>query len=379
MTSSLRWSFVSYQPIAFIYQLLCFNAIAARLPVWLVIYTLFPGLRPHRKWSIRQSVMVRLVRAVLNVSSNIGITQALSLKARKEKDRFSCIEPFPASFYKEPLKSGLEPAVIGGTWYPGPWSKGLLDSNGSVVLHLHGGAFVIGDGRFHATGFLSNTLIRNACVDFVFCPQYRLCGYGSLNPFPAALQDALTSYLHLIRNLGIPPSQITVSGDSAGANLAIGLLRYLGDYGAELEIPLPASAVMLSPWVSPHNSIGPDITSTSNPHWSTDYLPHSFTKWGANTYAQMYSTANPYISPLGNPFTTSVPIYVNIGAAEMLEIDVTRWTKEMMRLEGNRIEVSYEENAPHDTLLVGNVLGWEESARNVAYDIGSFIRKNQLA
>ena len=56
-------------------------------------------------------------------------------------------------------------------------------------------------------------------------PQYRLSS-NSHGEFPAALQDAITSYSSLL-NMGISPQRIIVSGDSAGGHLAISLLRYL--------------------------------------------------------------------------------------------------------------------------------------------------------
>ena len=60
--------------------------------------------------------------------------------------------------------------------------------------------------------------------------------------FPAALQDALTSYVYLIFDLAILPSNIILSGDSAGGHMALQLLRYISDHGAELSLPLPQCA-----------------------------------------------------------------------------------------------------------------------------------------
>jgi len=88
------------------------------------------------------------------------------------------------------------PATVGGTWYPSAYSSSnsSLKETETVVLHFHGGAYVGGDGRFDDCGFLASTLIRHAgCQPHLL---YRLSGAPVYGRFPAALQDALTSYLY---------------------------------------------------------------------------------------------------------------------------------------------------------------------------------------
>lgn len=71
--------------------------------------------------------------------------------------------------------------------------------------------------------------------------DYRLAWYA---PYPAQIIDAIAAWAHLVENLDIPPSNIVVSGDSAGANLAIALVRHLRD----MKFDLPAGLVLHSPW-----------------------------------------------------------------------------------------------------------------------------------
>jgi hypothetical protein len=49
----------------------------------------------------------------------------------------------------------------------------------------------------------------------------------------------------------------------------------------------------------------------------------------------------------------------------------------MKGVDGNVVELNYEEGALHDTFLLGAVLGFEESARNTALKAGKFIKRNQ--
>lgn len=339
------------------------------MPFW-TISAAIPSLRPHPKWTAKQAFMVRVAYAVLDIDARIGITEQLSLEKQKEGDRFQVIKPSSEDVYKGPLASDIKPDVIGGTWFPQA-PVGDLASK-LVVLHFHGGAFVQGNGRTEQCGFLAKTMVTQGGADFVFSVQYRLSGYSGLNPFPAALQDALTSYLFLLNDLKIPARQIVVSGDSAGGNLVIAFLRYIQEFGVQLNISPPRCAALLSPWVAPL-----DHDFTGNPNRVSDFLPASFLIWGARTYAGHLPNAasHPYVTPLGNPFATTVPILVNSGTAEIFFDANLRWTDEMRGITNNVVELHREDAAVHDTSLSGQLLGFEESARGVAERIGVFIRQ----
>lgn len=274
------------------------------------------------------------------------------------------------------------------------------------MLPSKGGAFVLDLPLASPTGFLAKTLVEHAKVDAIFAVRYRLSAYGGKNPFPAALQDVLTSYLYLVRTLRVDPAGITVSGDSAGGNLVIGLLRYLEEHGAALGIPKPGRAFLVAPWVAPGHSFQPvpmpsasasasapgqlehrAASLDSHPRSRTDYLPASFLQFGATVYSPRGGVddgrKDPYITPLGHPFRTSVPVLVSVGSLEILESDVTAWVEEMRAYrqgagEGAAaLEMYYEEGAPHDTLLCGGSLGFDASAVKVASKLGEFIEKTR--
>ncbi|KAH9997689.1 alpha/beta hydrolase fold-3 domain-containing protein [Xylariaceae sp. FL0662B] len=361
---------LSHQPLKIIFQLTYIGTIAVRLPVWIIV-ALVPWFRPHPKWTPKQTLIARLTYAVTDMRSRIGLTEPLSLEQGEEGSRFQTIEPFPSERYQGPLASGTRPAAVGGTWFPRAFDADAAPKN-IIVLYFHGGAYVKGDGRIDFCGFSGKNWVERSGADAVFSVQYRLSGYSGLNPFPAALQDALTSYLFLLDRLRIPAHQIVVSGDSAGGNLAIALLRYIEEFGSEFRTPVPRCAVLLSPWVAPF-----DYDPSGNPNRGTDFLPMSFLKWGANTYAGHLpdAAANPYITPLSKLFTTPVPIFANAGSAEIFLGAIARWAEEMRQVRNNDVELNLEDAACHDTFLLGEVLGFEDSAREVADKIGAFIRK----
>lgn len=253
------------------------------------------------------------------------------------------------------------------------------------LSRVKGGAFVLDLPLASPTGFLAKTVLANAKVDAVFAVRYRLAAYGSKNPFPAALQDILTSYLYLVRTLNIDPAGITVSGDSAGGNLVVGLLRYIEEYGEKLGIPKPGRAFLVAPWVAPGNSFQmlDEVELDSHPRSQADYLPASFLRFGATVYSPHgvdEGMKNPYITPLGHPFRTTVPVLVSVGSLEILEPNVTAWVKEMRAYGASEesLELYYEEGAPHDTLLCGDSIGFDGSAVKVASKLGEFIEKTWM-
>ena len=185
----------------------------------------------------------------------------------------------------------------------------------------------MGDGRTEASGFASKMLIRHSGATHVICPQYRLStlpASATSNPFPAALQDSLTAYLYLINVLKISPRDIVLSGDSAGANLAISLLRYITEYGADLGIPSPSACLLWSPWINPSDASASYVYD--NDHYTSDYISAPFTKMGLSCVSiRVQSPDQPYISHKNRPFETSVPLWINTGGTEVLYYDNVKW------------------------------------------------------
>lgn len=303
------------------------------------------------------------------------------LKPGAEKERFVTFKPAKEGFYKGPLSSNedVKPVEIGGTWYPAPLSATSDKSNIKVIYHVHGGAFVMGDGRTQASGYFAKKLLKHTPATHVFCPQYRLStlpASKTSNPFPAALQDSLTGYLYLLNDLKVPPKNIVFSGDSAGANAIMSLMKYIVEYGSDLPTPLPnpAAAFLWSPWIDPSNCSGSYVHDNAN--YVSDYISPPFTTWGSSAYAGLAGLpilTHPYISHKNRTFKTDIPIYVNVGGAEVLYADVAPWA-ELMQKAGNDVEIYVEKIVSHDALLVGNVTGFEKEATNSAKKAGEWVK-----
>lgn len=276
----------------------------------------------------------------------------------------------------------MKPKDVGATWYPASLRAEDVEGKGKeevlVVLHIHGGAYVIGDGRTANSGYMLSLLHKHTPATHVLAPQYRLSKLqkkgGEGNPFPAALQDALTSYLYLLNTLGIPPSRIVLSGDSAGANCAIALLRYISEHGSALDIPAPRAALLWSPWVDPTDAREESVTR--NPNYATDYLSHAFIEWGVKAFTagrMAVLKTDPYVNVGVEGFKTEVPLYVNVGGAEILLGAGRRWAEMMERVEGNTVVFDVEENVPHDVMLVAPTVGFKREAVACAKRAGEWL------
>ena len=102
-----------------------------------------------------------------------------------------------------------------------------------VVVNFHGGGFTMGrpsdDARWAAT------LVRNLSA-VVVAVAYRL---APENPFPTAVEDGVCALLHISAHadaLGLDARKISLSGFSAGGNLAFTILLRLQTYLESLAL-----------------------------------------------------------------------------------------------------------------------------------------------
>ncbi|KAJ5123841.1 Alpha/beta hydrolase fold-3 [Penicillium bovifimosum] len=125
-----------------------------------------------------------------------------------------------------------------------------------VMLYIHGGAYFFGSVDTHR--YMMQRHARKL-RGRVFAPAYRL---SPQFPFPCGLHDCMAAYLWLLKSY--EPKEIIIAGDSAGGGLALSMLVMMRDQG----IPLPAGAILISPWVDLTHSF-PSIVE-NNPG---DYIP----------------------------------------------------------------------------------------------------------
>ena len=101
-----------------------------------------------------------------------------------------------------------------------------MKSNEKGLLYLHGGGFQIEGTAVHLR-MISNMIYQTGhlavYVKYGLAPKY---------PFPIGLEDCYHAYLWMLKNhemLHLDPTHISVAGDSAGGNLAVGVAMLARD------------------------------------------------------------------------------------------------------------------------------------------------------
>ncbi|PWY63316.1 alpha/beta-hydrolase [Aspergillus eucalypticola CBS 122712] len=323
-----------------------------------LIYYLPRFTRPHKTWTYRQVIAVRLYSLGLNHLTAIQYHAPKTLTPRREGDRFIIISP-PDTTTSDQLAlhysrssiltsvPSISPVPIGAVWHPTlPSSKPAR-----VVLHFHGGVYVVDGVRLNINGW-SPRILSDVMKSHVMLPQYRLSMEENAS-FPAALEDGITAYVYLLENLGLEPQNIILSGDSAGGNLVLSMIRYLVEEktkGTE-ALPLSAAALLWSPW----------LDLTENGARKVDQHPRRW--WGIRRVTPMgWKRGHRFLSPLGNGFRTlEMPIFLQAGMEEVFFEDQVAFVEEMRRLR-NDIEFCEVNDAPHDIFMAGNVVKLEKEA-----------------
>lgn len=132
--------------------------------------------------------------------------------------------------------------------------------------------------------------------------EYRLSQAAPFAPqgaFPAAIIDAITGYNYLVNVLGFKPSNILLSGESAGANCAIALVRYCISTSLP-SLPPPGALFLHSP-ACDFGLTHSGVDSSMQRHSRTDYIQAFFKGYSANAYLgnlpKSEMLTNSWISP----------------------------------------------------------------------------------
>jgi len=222
------------------------------------------------------------------------------------------------------------------------------------MLFLHGGAFMIGSPVSHRS--ITGRLAKRTGAT-IFAPDYRL---APEHPFPAALDDVLTTYRALLEQ-GYAPERIAIAGDSAGGGLVLSLCLRLRSEG----LAQPACVVVMSPWA--------DLTLTRLAPVADDALLRAaWLNQGAAAYLQGHSARDPLVSPLLADLAGLPPMLIQAASDEILRDDSRRLT-EILSADG--VPVTHREFPYmwHDFQLYAGLV---PEATQAVDDIAQFISRN---
>jgi epsilon-lactone hydrolase len=210
-----------------------------------------------------------------------------------------------------PVAGDVKLTAVDVSGVQGEWSVVPGSDSSRLLMFFHGGGYCSGSIVSHrrlVTEAGRAAGLRTLAIAYRLAPE---------NPFPAAYDDALTAW-RFLRNQGIPAAHIAIGGDSAGAGLTVALISRLHDAHEEL----PGCAWLISPWT--------DLTLSGSTLASKDVIDPLMHKTYLNELAQAYLPAgmdrkDPRVSPLYADLKGFPPILIQVGSAETLLDDATRF------------------------------------------------------
>ena len=224
-----------------------------------------------------------------------------------------------------------------------------------VLLYFHGGGYSFGSINTHralCAKISQEGRFKVLSVDYRLAPEH---------PYPAALEDAVEVYKWLLEN-GYYAHQVVIGGDSAGGGLALCTLIKL----KELEVHLPDTAVLLSPWTDLKGT-GESMQTKKRKEVLLDV--EEIPKWGA-LYAGELPLNDPRLSPLYADLQGLPPLFIQVGSDEILLDDSVRLAQKAEEA-GVEISLNIWKNQFHVWQISWQFL---PEARKAIRQIGEYIR-----
>ena len=189
-----------------------------------------------------------------------------------------------------------------------------------VILYCHGGGYSTGSslyGRTLTTRLASSTSMDVLSFDYRLAPEH---------PYPAAVEDAMTTWNHLMM-FGYGARDVILAGDSAGGNLALALAHQLKKEGRLL----PRGIVLLSPWTDMTGSGKSHQTKEGiDPVLSAAYIDEAIENYLGKDHPKEL-LKDPMVSPLFGDFEGFPPTYIQVGDQEILQSDSVLLYKKMQQ------------------------------------------------
>lgn len=194
-----------------------------------------------------------------------------------------------------------------------------LTAPAPLLVYFHGGGFVVGstDSCDSVCRFLAqHSEVAVLSVNYRLAPEHK---------FPAAIEDGVAAFRHAVKHageLGADPSRISVSGDSAGGNLAAVVSQVTVAEGG----PAPAFQLLFFPWTdmsAKHRSYtlfpeGFFLTEAQMDWYRTHYLPDE------------HAALDPRASPLlAEDLTGLPPAYVAVAGFDVLRDEGIRYAERL--------------------------------------------------
>ncbi len=258
--------------------------------------------------------------------------------------------------FKKPRKMKVRSLEINGISAEWLYQKDQIEDR--AILYLHGGSYHAGSLKTHRDlaariGKVSSSPVLS--IDYRLAPE---------NPFPAALEDAVSAYIWLIEHKNIKSSKIAIAGDSAGGGLTFATLLKLRDE----ERTLPACAIGLSPWT--------DLALTGDSIKTKADVDIMLTENEGEQSAELYLKDLDRKHPLAPPLYANLkglpPLLIQTGTAEIILDDSTRFAEKAEK-DGVKVILDLWPGMFHVFQIFGNLM---PESKKALEKIGDFIKEN---
>lgn len=227
-----------------------------------------------------------------------------------------------------------------------------------TLFYIHGGGYVSGSASMYV--LLASRFAKELKAK-VYLPDYRLAPEF---PYPTPIDDTFTAYHWLIKS-GCNSASLSIIGDSAGGAMVVTMMVK----ARNANLPLPASAVALSPWANLENN------GTSM--YNRDHLDFAVTQkvlsQMAHTFLDGILPTDADASPVFADVRGLSPTMILIGENEVMLSDAIRLAS---HLGENRVRVSLEiwPGLLHVWPQYGpELIESEKAIKNIAFFIEQFI------
>lgn len=202
-----------------------------------------------------------------------------------------------------------------------------------VIVYFHGGGYVapilpqhlhliysFDDKPRYKDGVVVYVLAYGMLIHFTYRSRLLTFRIGLVdehaNHYPTQLRQAISLLDHIINTENIPPSNITLMGNSAGANLLLSVLLHLSHPNPDVSLlnlkddEKLAAAVAISPWCNMDTSAQSMTTNANKDVLAASALEY----WGGN-----FLGGHP-LDPWNSPLQAPAEWWADLKVGELLMI-----------------------------------------------------------
>ncbi|KAJ4362383.1 hypothetical protein N0V83_010476 [Neocucurbitaria cava] len=236
-----------------------------------------------------------------------------------------------------------------------------------LLVYLHGGGYVMPCGPGHMLWLddLRKSLgpdVAAVLLAYDLAPEHK---------YPVQLRQAVELLRYLVETEGRSPSDLILGGDSAGGNLALGVLSHIAHPHpdvAPLSLPSKIHAAMLiSPWCSLTNTHTPAYVTNAQrdmfdartlSRWSAAFLD-SDSPFAGDFYNEPVLASPEWWEPVADVVEE---VLIWAGDNEILKDGIEAFAKKFTKGfggKGGRVHTIVTPKACHEEMIVERILGYK--------------------